>query len=215
MKDKMHIKALQVFCEQDNDMLLTKTAAKGVLDLINRQKAEIDDLKRDTIPKLEESLKRANKYGLEADRENEKLKAEIERIEKIQKPTETSGFHIKNGNIVFYTNILNGYRYEYKSLDEVVKELNLMLHQNYSSDEIISHYKGKLESAKAEIERLQRDNFIKSQKRANIFEIADGFERGRTAGIKEFAERLKENVSCQNSMDFEDIDNLLTELTEK
>ncbi len=54
------------------------------LDLINRQKAELDNLKRDTIPKLEDSLKRANKYGLEVDRENEKLKAEIERLKSLE-----------------------------------------------------------------------------------------------------------------------------------
>lgn len=57
---------------------------KDVLDLINRQQAELDDLKRDTIPKLQDSLKRANKYGLETDRENEQLKAEIERLGKAE-----------------------------------------------------------------------------------------------------------------------------------
>ena len=49
---------------------------------INRQQAEIDDLKRDAIPKLQYSLTRANKYGVDADKENEQLKAEIERLQK-------------------------------------------------------------------------------------------------------------------------------------
>lgn len=40
-----------------------------VLPIINRQKAEIDDLKRDTIPKLKYGLERANKYGAELDKE--------------------------------------------------------------------------------------------------------------------------------------------------
>lgn len=44
---------------------------------------------------------------------------------------------------------------------------------------------------KAEVEGLKDELEIKSQKRANIFEIANAFERGRTKGIKEFAERLK------------------------
>lgn len=39
------------------------------LDLINRQRAEIDDLTRDTIPKLKYGLERANKYGAELDKE--------------------------------------------------------------------------------------------------------------------------------------------------
>lgn len=50
------------------------------LDLINRLKAENDDLKRDAIPKLQSSLDRANKYGIETEKENERLKAEIERL---------------------------------------------------------------------------------------------------------------------------------------
>ena len=52
------------------------------LDLINRLKSENDDLKRDTIPKLQSSLDRANKYGIETEKENERLKAEIERLKK-------------------------------------------------------------------------------------------------------------------------------------
>lgn len=61
----IHKKSTPTFIEQ----LLAKS-----LDLINRQQAEIEELKNDTIPKLQESLKRANKYGLESDKENERLK---------------------------------------------------------------------------------------------------------------------------------------------
>lgn len=50
-------------------------------ETINRQKAEIDDLKRDTIPKLQSSLERANRYGLQVDEENKMLKAEIARLQ--------------------------------------------------------------------------------------------------------------------------------------
>ena len=57
---------------------------RAILDLINCQKAEIDDLKRDTIPKLLATLERANRYGIDADKENERQKAEIERLKKIQ-----------------------------------------------------------------------------------------------------------------------------------
>lgn len=79
--------------------------------------------------------------------------AEIERLQKLQKPTETSGYKIENGKVVFYSNMLNGYRHEYANLDEVVKDLNLMLHNGYTSDEVISHYKGKLQTAKSEAYR--------------------------------------------------------------
>lgn len=46
---------------------------------------------------------------------------------------------------------------------------------------------------KAEIEELKEDNFIKSQKRANIFEITNAYERGRAEAITEFEERLCED----------------------
>ena len=87
----------------------TSALAKDALDLINRQKAEIEEFKS------------------------------------MQKPTETSGYKIENGKVVFYTNILNGYRHEYKDLDEVVKNLNLMLSFNYNADDVIMHYKAKSE----------------------------------------------------------------------
>lgn len=40
-------------------------------------------------------------------------------------------------------------------------------------------------------ERLRVDNEIKSQKRANIFEITNAFDRGRTDGVRKMQERLK------------------------
>ena len=94
--------------------------------------------------------------------------AEIERLEKLQKPTETSGFRIEKGKVVFYSNILNGYRHEYKDLEEIAKELNLMLQSCYKCDEVVSHYKGNLKTAKTEAvkefaERLKayfEDEFI-------------------------------------------------------
>lgn len=49
-----------------------------ILNLINRQRAEIDDLTRDTIPKLKYGLERANKYGAELDREFAELKKKYE-----------------------------------------------------------------------------------------------------------------------------------------
>ncbi len=50
-------------------------------DLINRKNAEIERLESDTIPKLQASLERANKYGLQADEANKIFKAEIKRLQ--------------------------------------------------------------------------------------------------------------------------------------
>lgn len=53
------------------------------LALIKCQMRELDDLKRDTIPKLQNGLERANYYGLKADEEIEHLKAEIESLQAV------------------------------------------------------------------------------------------------------------------------------------
>ena len=44
MNEKEAIKALEVYYEEDIDMLLTTEAAKEILDLINRQQTEIERL---------------------------------------------------------------------------------------------------------------------------------------------------------------------------
>ena len=136
----------------------TSALAKDALDLINRQKAEIEEFKS------------------------------------MQKPTETSGYKIENGKVVFYTNILNGYRHEYKDLDEVVKNLNLMLSFNYNADDVIMHYKAKSElvdEQQAEIERLR--NIVK----ADLLTAKEDFKLSlsditkiRAEAIKEFADEL-------------------------
>lgn len=46
------------------------------IDLINRQRAELEELKEDYIPKLKWGLKRANEIGMSQDAEIERLKSE-------------------------------------------------------------------------------------------------------------------------------------------
>ena len=63
---------------QDKDIENFSNDVKFLKDLINHQKAEIEELK-DIISRLQDAFKRANKYGVEADKEIQQLKAEIER----------------------------------------------------------------------------------------------------------------------------------------
>ena len=77
-------------------------------------------------------------------------KAEIERLNKLQKPTGAGGFKVENGKIVFYSDMLNGYRHEYKDLDEIAKELNLYMHTDYKNLELISHHQHKAQTAKTD-----------------------------------------------------------------
>ena len=104
------------------------------------------------------------------------LEAEVERFKKRQKPTKTSGYKIENGKVVFFVNILNDYRYEYKDLEEVVKTLNELLKEAYSKDEIAFALKCKTEDLKT----------------------------AKSEAIKEFAERLKEDAQVYNEYDEED-----------
>lgn len=68
---------------------------------------------------------------------------------------------------------------------------------------------------KAEIERLKEDNEIKSQKRANIFEITNAYERGRAEAVKEFAERLKGKCDAPHwCVWLSEIEDLVKEFTE-
>lgn len=50
------------------------------------QQAELDDLKGDTIPKLRFSLERANRYGLQLEKENKMFKAEFTRFAEVAAP---------------------------------------------------------------------------------------------------------------------------------
>lgn len=67
---------------------------------------------------------------------------------------------------------------------------------NFSRDislikEYINSQEQRIKELTEENERLRVDNEIKSQKRANIFEITNAFERGRTDGVRKMQERLK------------------------
>ena len=71
-------------------------------------------------------------------------------MQKLQNPTGAGGFKVENGKVVFYSDILNDYKHEYKDLDEIVKELNLYMHTDYKNLELISHYQHKVQTAKTE-----------------------------------------------------------------
>lgn len=47
--------------------------------------AELDDLKRDDLPRCKDALRRANEIGMGLEKENQELKAEIERLTNTQR----------------------------------------------------------------------------------------------------------------------------------
>lgn len=94
MTDNEIIKALECCCNrakiacQECPYNVSYTECMGLtmkqdaLALINRQKSELDDLKRDDLPRCKDALRRANEIGMRLDKENQELKAEIERLVK-------------------------------------------------------------------------------------------------------------------------------------
>lgn len=133
------------------------------------------------------------------------MKKEIERLHKLQNPTEASGFKIELGKVVFYTHILNGYRHEYANLDEVVKELNLMLQQHYSKDVIVAHYKSKLQTAKSEAYRefAERFKYFVLHEDIEIVDCKCTDYQNYVNGANQFRHQVKNGI-----------DNTLKELTE-
>ena len=64
----------------------------------------------------------------------------------------------------------------------------------------------------AEIERLQTENRILSQKRVNLFERLEIIEKAKAEAIKEFAERLKMANTSKLTWFNEDFDTLVKEM---
>ena len=67
-------------CPLANDRGCMVKVKENALDLINRQKAELDDLKRDDLPRCKDALRRANEMGMALEKENSMLIAEIEML---------------------------------------------------------------------------------------------------------------------------------------
>lgn len=83
---------------------------------------------------------------------------EIDKVRDRQKPTAASGFKIEDGKIVFFTDMLDSYRHEYESLDEVVKTLNELLQECYIKDELALAWKtAKVEAVKEFVEKLKEE----------------------------------------------------------
>ena len=70
------------------------------------------------------------------------MKSENDKLQEKCKPTPVSGYVIENGKVVFRSDILGTYREEYDSLEDVVKTLNLYLHECYSFMEVNTHLRG-------------------------------------------------------------------------
>lgn len=160
---------------------------------------ELDDLKRDTIPKLEKALERANYYGLKADEEVEYLKAEIERLNAVHADM-TESLHLAaeaNKDMQVELDAMRGAANSYKRKYQIAaaeRETN------------VKGFIETLDKQRAEIERLEKHL---------VFEIESAYDRGAKAAVKEFAERLIEKCDAPHwCVWMSEIDDLVKEMTE-
>lgn len=69
------------------------------------------------------------------------MKDKENQIEKDLYETKAQGFKVENGKLVYFSNILDGYRHEYKDLQEVCEEMNSMLKSFDSYQDQIAFWK--------------------------------------------------------------------------
>ena len=101
-----------------------------------------------------------------------KDKEMIEEIVKDITETKAQGFKVENGKLVYFSNMLDGYRREFKDLQEICEEMNGMLNKFNSLMEQVEfwqceaktykQWKGKLieqirESRKETVEKIYRE----------------------------------------------------------
>ena len=83
---------------------------------------------------------------------------------------------------------------------------------------LINSQEQRIKELTEENERLKTDLEIRNMKRASIFEIADAFDRGRTAGVRKMQERLHERfhdrVAYTRSYVHDTIDQIAKEMLE-
>ena len=76
--------------------------------------------------------------------------------------------------------------------EEILKDLQRLV-DKYGENGSYNTY-CTLSDSLALIKELSEENFLLKQKRANIFEIVNAYERGRAEAYKKFAEEYKDQI---------------------
>lgn len=91
--------------------------------------------------------------------------------------------------------------------EQIIKNLERLV-DKYSENGSYNTYRT-LSDTLALIKGLTEENFLLEQKRVNMFEILDAYGRGRTDGVRKFADYLKkQSFNCDpgNGFSFDAID---------
>ena len=75
--------------------------------------------------------------------------------------TEAQGFKVENGKLVYFSNMLDGYRHEFKDLQEICEEINGMMKKNDSYMAQIEFWK-----VEAQTYKLWKDKLVEELKQS-------------------------------------------------
>lgn len=76
--------------------------------------------------------------------------------------TEAQGFKVENGKLVYFSNMLDGYRHEFKGLQEICEEINGMMKKNDSYMAQIEFWK-----VEAQTYKLWKDKLVEELKQSS------------------------------------------------
>lgn len=74
----------------------------------------------------------------------------IEKIIKLAKREKALGYEVKNGKLYYFTNMLEGFEYEFKDLQEICDALNHYNEEFLGLDERLAFWQGKAEEIRKE-----------------------------------------------------------------
>lgn len=98
-----------------------------------------------------------------------------------------NGYAVENGKIIYFSNMLDGYRHEFKDLEEVVEEMNGIMKKFDSYMSQIEYWKHKAEEKIPEgavvISKEQNENWLSF--------LEQNIEKARKEAVEKFAERVK------------------------
>ena len=92
--------------------------------------------------------------------------ARIEKIIKLAKMEKANGYEVKNGKLYYFTNMLEGFEYEFKDLQEICDAANHYNEEFFGLQQRLDFWKGKAETTAKET----AEKFAERMKRIFKFE---------------------------------------------
>ena len=152
-------------CSYNNNDDCQHRSGEDLLDLIHRLQDEIERL-------TEKASYRKIPEGAVVLTEKEYKRYErIEKIIKLAKMEKAIGYEVKNGKLYYFTNMLEGFEYEFKDLQEICDTANHYNEEFFGLQQRLDFWKGKAEETRKET----AEKFAERLK-AKYAEIAKSYE---------------------------------------